>query len=57
MKSQDVSYKLVFKVNKHSDETILTTNISSLAYGMKKKLSIEQAQTYPLNKLHVRIIK
>lgn len=49
------TYELRFIVNKFHYETILTTFQPSLAYGMKKKLCLEQPKTYPINKLIVKI--
>lgn len=50
-------YGLYFKVNKRTKELILKSQNKGLCYGMRKKLSQQQPQTYPLNKLVVNLIK
>jgi hypothetical protein len=51
-----MAYELRYKINKRSFELILRTSIAALAYGMRKKLTLEKPITYK-NKLIVKIVK
>lgn len=47
-------YELRFKINKHSFEVIGRWFLPALAYGIRKKLILEQPEKYWQNKLIVR---
>lgn len=49
-------FELRYRLSKFHYEVKLRTNIASLAYGMRKKLTLEQPTTYK-KKLYVRITK
>ena len=49
-------FELRYKINRFHFESILITYSKSLAYGMRKKLTKEQPQTYQ-KKLIVKTIK
>lgn len=48
-------YELRYKISKFHYEVILKSFVASLAYGMKKKLALEQPETYHKSKLYVKI--
>lgn len=39
-------FELRYKINKFHYELILRTTIANLAYGMRKKLTLEKPETY-----------
>lgn len=49
-------FELRYRINKFDFEVKLRTNIAALAYGMRKKLTLEEPITYR-KKLIVKIVK
>ena len=49
-------YELRLKINKHHFEVVNIYNSQSLAYGMRKKLSLEQPQRYDWRKMYVATV-
>ncbi len=50
-------YQLRYKINKFDFEVKLSTFVPALAYGMRKKLLLEQPAQFHKSKLYVAVIK